>query len=307
MGISLDNKLAVIIPVFNGERFIEYAVQSIALQTLQPSEIIVINDGSTDSTDEILKSLNIDNLKIIEQENAGVAHARNNGVKESQSDILVFMDVDDYWHSQKLELQINALNEGNYKLVYTSVTRVSEAETAIPEHGLISNNIATVTKSISVETIIYKPHLTTSSVMVKRDVYEAVGGFDESFKTAEDQVFYMDIANEYKIGCIELPLTYKRYVKNSLSAGIETYSDSLKALDRFEIKYPQSANQYSSTIRKARARIYRDLGTELLYFRKTSQALKPLLLSMKKSPSIDVIILLVKFVILSLFGTKAER
>lgn len=307
MEAGLNNKLAVIIPVFNGERFIEYAIKSIGKQTLQPDEIIVIDDGSTDRTGQILKSLDIENLKIIEQENAGVAIARNNGVEVSDSEILVFMDVDDFWHSQKLEIQVDALNAGNYGLVYTNVVRVSEAETSIPEHQSISDEEILKPKHISIDTILYKPHLTTSSVMAKRDAFEAVGGFDESFKTAEDQVFYMDVANKYKIGCIELPLTYKRYVKNSLSSGIETYEHSLNALDRFESKYPQSADQFSSSIRKARARIYRELGSELLYLRRTRRALKPLLLSMKKSPSIDVAILLIKYVLLRLSPNIAER
>jgi glycosyltransferase involved in cell wall biosynthesis len=303
----VSTRLAIIIPVYNGERFIEKAIRSIAFQTLQPNEIVVVNDGSTDRTSEILKGLDVPNLKVIEQDNTGVSLARNNGIKETNSEILAFMDVDDFWHAQKLEIQTNELNDRNYDLVYTDIVRVSEAETNIPEHSLIADVKSAVTETMPVEAIIYKPHLTTSSVMVKRKVFEAVGGFDETFKTAEDQVFYMDVVNEYKVGCIKLPLTYKRYVKNSLSSGIETYSDSLKALDRFEQQHPQSAIKYSSSIRKARARIYRDLGSELLWERKTSHALKPLLLSLKKYPSIDSFILLMKYILLSLVGKRVGR
>jgi len=303
----LNNKLAVIIPVYNGELFIEKAVKSIAMQTFQPSEIIVVNDGSTDETGKVLKGLDIASLKVVEQKNSGVALARNTGIKESQSDVLAFMDVDDFWHSQKLEIQYKELEKGSYDLIYTDVVRVSESEVDTPEHSLIADIEGSVSRAMSIEKIIYKPHLTTSSVMVKRNAYEAVGGFDEAFKTAEDQVFYMDIANSFKIGCINLPLTFKRYVKNSLSAGINTYYDSLKALDRFESKYPKSANQYRFTIRKARARIYRDLGSELLWKRETSQALNPLLMSMKKAPSIDVLILLAKYVVISIFKIRKAR
>jgi len=303
----LSNKLAVIIPVFNGEQFIQKAINSITLQTVLPSEIIVVNDGSTDRTAEILKNMNVEGLKVVDQQNTGVALARNNGINESESNVIVFMDVDDFWHPQKLEIQLEELQKGSYDLIYTEVVRVSEVESDIPMNDMVTDLQTSITTAMTIEPIIYKPHLTTSSVMVKRDVFNSVGGFDSAFKTAEDQVFYMDVANNYKIGRVNLPLTYKRYVKNSLSAGIETYSDSLRALDRFENKYPESASRHRSTILKARARIYRDLGSELLWYRKTGQAFKPLLMSLRRSPSIEVMVLLAKNIILSIFKIKKKN
>ena len=146
MGINIS----VVVPVFNGERYIESALSGIRSQTLQPYEIIVVNDGSTDRTSEILQNLKIANLIVVEQPNAGVAIARNNGVSKSSGDILVFMDVDDFWHSQKLEIQINELVSHKFGLVYTGIVRVSEAETNTPEHNIILDVDSSVTKNIPI-------------------------------------------------------------------------------------------------------------------------------------------------------------
>jgi hypothetical protein len=217
------------------------------------------------------------------------------------------MDVDDFWHSQKLEIQINELVSHKFGLVYTDIVRVSEAETNTPEHNIILDVDSSATKNIPIETIIYKPHLTTSSIMVTREVYTSVGGFDGAFKTAEDQVFYMDVASKYSIGKIDLPLTYKRVVRNSLSSSVDTYFDSLLALDRYEKVHSHDAKQFNKIIRKARARIYQALGSELLWRREVSASLKPLLLSMKASPSKDSMILLMKYVFLTIFSNEKAQ
>jgi glycosyltransferase involved in cell wall biosynthesis len=107
----IAKEISVIIPAFNARVFIRESIESILNQTVLPGEIIVINDGSTDGTSDFLKSLKIDGLKVLEQTKQGVAAALNLGVTNSRGEILAFLDADDLWLPNKLEDQLEAIDE----------------------------------------------------------------------------------------------------------------------------------------------------------------------------------------------------
>ena len=94
-------KISVIIPTYNYGRFIKEAVESVLKQTFPVAEIIVVDDGSTDNTEEIVKALG-EKVRYIKQENNGVGAARNNGVKNSYGDLIAFLDADDLWLPKKI-------------------------------------------------------------------------------------------------------------------------------------------------------------------------------------------------------------
>lgn len=98
--------VSVIIPTYNGARFIKETIQSALDQTYPNSEIIVIDDGSTDNTPDIVKSIHDQRIIFIRQENAGVASARNHAIRISKGDYIAFLDHDDLWLPVKLEKQI---------------------------------------------------------------------------------------------------------------------------------------------------------------------------------------------------------
>ena len=107
----IAKEVSVLIPAFNARVFIRDSIESILNQSVIPGEIIVINDGSTDGTTEFLKSLKIDSLKILEQTNQGVAAALNLGISNSKGEILTFLDADDIWLPNKLDSQLQVINE----------------------------------------------------------------------------------------------------------------------------------------------------------------------------------------------------
>lgn len=100
--------ISVIIPTFNGERYLEEALQSAVGQSLPPSEVIVVDDGSTDSSAEIAESFG-DPVRCIRQANTGVAGARNRGLSAARAEFIAFLDHDDLWPREKLEVQVAAL------------------------------------------------------------------------------------------------------------------------------------------------------------------------------------------------------
>lgn len=104
-------KVDVVIPCFNGEKYLERAIKSVEAQTLKVNRIIVVNDGSTDGSGEILEQLckSIENLVVVQQSNAGLSMARNIGIARSDADLIALLDVDDYWSPIKIENQVRYL------------------------------------------------------------------------------------------------------------------------------------------------------------------------------------------------------
>ena len=115
------DEVTVIIPAFNAEKFIKESIDSIQNQTILPGEIIVINDGSSDDTSNFLRRLNLNGLRVIDQNQQGVAAALNLGIAESKGEILAFLDHDDLWLPDKLETQLEAIRNHRVDMVFTLI------------------------------------------------------------------------------------------------------------------------------------------------------------------------------------------
>jgi glycosyltransferase involved in cell wall biosynthesis len=101
--------VSVIIPVYNGERYLVESIESVLAQTYRPIEVIVVDDGSTDNTSEIVVTDFCDSVQYIYQDNSGPASARNAGLANAKGDIIAFIDADDFWSNDKLKIQLPLL------------------------------------------------------------------------------------------------------------------------------------------------------------------------------------------------------
>ena len=101
--------ISVIIPTFNRKQLLLEAVESVRRQSFRDWELLVVDDGSTDGTDQVIESLISDGIRCIRQEHSGVSAARNRGIRAARNDWIAFLDSDDYWHKQKLQQQFEAL------------------------------------------------------------------------------------------------------------------------------------------------------------------------------------------------------
>jgi glycosyltransferase involved in cell wall biosynthesis len=165
--------VSVLIPVFNGARFLAAAIESAAAQTLRALEIIVVDDGSTDGSAEVAKRTG--RARVIEQPNRGPGAARNRAVAEARGDHLAFLDADDLWKPSKLERQSEAL------------ARKPEAGWFVCRHEfLLDEGEARPRWAPAPEAEATMIAWLPSALLVRRDVFAATRGFDEEIRYGED-------------------------------------------------------------------------------------------------------------------------
>lgn len=162
-------KVSVIVPVFNGQKYLQETLQSANAQRHVQIELIVVIDGSSDQSAQIAENCG---ARVLVQANQGVAVARNTGVQKASADYLAFLDQDDLWHPDKLHQQLEVLKHGDYAVCHTDT--LLEAD-ALPYKHLIRE--AYHHQALA---------LTPSALMVSRDVFKLVGWFNPAFKDNSD-------------------------------------------------------------------------------------------------------------------------
>ncbi len=128
-------KISVIIPAYNNEKYIAETIKSLQAQSFKDFEVIIVNDGSTDNTQQIIESFDDDRIKSFVQENAGVSAARNRGIKEASGEYVCFLDADDLYEENSLEGFYNCAKENNADLVLGRIKRFDEHSEYINEHA----------------------------------------------------------------------------------------------------------------------------------------------------------------------------
>ena len=201
MAMRNPNTISVIIPVYNGARYIATALDSVFSQNYNDIEVIVVNDGSTDNSENIIKLYNIRYLK---QENMGVAVARNNGIKLSKGEFLAFLDQDDVWLPEKLSLQFNQfINQKN--LGYLLSHQILHLENGFAKpHWLKS-------EQLNQPIIGYLP----STLMVRTEIFKKIGYFNDKFDIGSDSEWFFR-AKELNIEMKIMPeVLVKRLIHSS--------------------------------------------------------------------------------------------
>lgn len=191
------SKVSVIIPAYNREKFIARAIQSVLAQIYGDYEIIVVDDGSTDNTANIVKQFG-GKVKYILQPNGGSASARNRGIKESQGEYIAFLDSDDFWVPEKLNEQVKVLdNNPNVGIVYAKMPIVNEKGEQV---GMKPSQPSG--KNFK-ELLEIWGDIPTSTVLTRRECFDKAGFFDTSLKTMQDIDMWLRIARLYDLYEIE--------------------------------------------------------------------------------------------------------
>ena len=216
---------SIIIPTFNRKTLLKIAVDSALNQTFTDFELIVIDDGSSDDTSRMLRSYEDKRLTFLTQSNHGVAHARNRGLEKANGEFIAFLDSDDRWTEKKLE------KAAEYIKQFPSI-RIFHTEEAWYRKGKF---LAQKEKHKNPSGYVYKDALplcciSISTAVIKKEVFNDVGNFDESLEACEDYDFWLRAACKYEVRLIPEELTLKD------GGRPDQLSSSVWGLDRFRIK-----------------------------------------------------------------------
>ena len=261
----IDDLVSVIVPAHNAAKTIGRTLSSISAQTHQNLEIIVVDDGSTDQTATIVRThTRVDpRIRLIRQENAGVAAARNRAVSEARGSFVAPIDADDLWDSTKIAKQLAMLYERGERT------------------GLVYTWLATINAHDQIVSLKHRPHDeghvfpamcwrnlvgTGSSPLMRKHVVQECGGYDTSLRSrgaqgCEDLQLYLKIAERYDFAVIKEPLTGYRRARGNMSSDVRQMLRSRElVLSNFEAAYPQHAPLF----RRGRNRAYKWLTARAL-------------------------------------------
>jgi glycosyltransferase involved in cell wall biosynthesis len=199
--------VSVIIPTYNRAAFLQRSIKSVDKQSLPCAEIIVVDDGSTDNSSEVLdtiKEISRTPIVTIRTENRGVAAARNLGVKKARYNIISFLDSDDHWNRKKNEKQYSTFkNQSTYQICHTREKWLRRGEHLnqklkhIPRQGDIFSHCLELCG------------VGMSTVMMEKELFEKVGGFDESMRCCEDYDLWLRVSSKHEFLLIEESLIVK--------------------------------------------------------------------------------------------------
>ncbi len=262
--------VSVIMPVYNGEKFVGEAIESVINQTYKNWELIIVDDGSIDNSKKVIAQYISDEcIKYIRhKENKGIPAARNAGIPASKGKYIAFLDQDDIWYSSKLKKSVESMTAlNNPGLVQTglvitrnnqAVIRRKEGYSLLPKEKLAAHLF-----------LRKKPFSTASTVMVNRRCFSELGLMDERLTRWDDQEMWIRILladEEFSVGCIEEPLVEKRSHASQASMGFETLQDWMRLHDIVLKKNP-SLRKYG---RKHLSAIHYALGTTYFWKNESS-------------------------------------
>lgn len=222
--------VSVVVPTYNREATIRRSLISVLSQTYTNLELIVVDDGSTDATVNIVSDLDDSRVRYISTGGRkGACFARNLGVQKANGKLIAFQDSDDIWLPHKLAIQINQLMSSNAKAVFSRFVRVSESALTCELYPDIKTNSEFTLFKPGYDYVnkghLRKNTLSTQTLLIYKDVFSELGGFDVKLPRFQDWDFSIRLFERYQVGFVREPLVNVYIQSDSLTknfkAGIE--------------------------------------------------------------------------------------
>ena len=283
-----DATVSVVIPSYNCGHYVVKAVESVLKQSCPPQEIILVDDGSTDHTREVLEPYR-KAIVYLYQKNAGEPAARNTGIRHASGEFIAFLDADDMWLPEKLELQME------YFARHPEVALVYSDMAIFDETGILHESVKDWLK-VSMPSGFVFPQLFaetlfgSGTVVFRKSSIEKVGYFDETFFVGSDYEMWLRMARYFKFGYVDKPLLMYRQHASMATRGLGlALQDGLpweaKVITKILSSYPEVRRELGdSTVRRRLARPYFYLGYSCLDRGNHDEARKLLSRSLRQWP-----------------------
>ncbi|MGL5633635.1 MAG: glycosyltransferase [Sarcina sp.] len=238
--------ISVIMPVYNGEKHIKVSIESIIKQTYQNLELLVIDDGSTDKTKEIVMNFEDNRIKYFYQSNSGQAVAKNLGIENAVGDYIAFIDSDDIYIEMKLELQKKYLEDNkNIGCVYTNIEVFEDNK----GNYILSSEVEFSKREDFLASILFRQIVPNPiALMIKKESLGSIR-FDKKYRYAEDYKFTIELAKQMSFGYLDKNLyLYRRHdsnVTNNHQKQVNAEISVIKELGINKIKEIVSKSNFS--------------------------------------------------------------
>lgn len=276
--------VSVVIPAYNAASYIEETLDSVLAQTYRDFETIVIDDGSTDNTGEVISQYG-DAVRYIRKENGGSASARNRGIREARGRYIAFLDADDLWIPEKLE-RLHELFEKDPALAWAySDALFVEAETDKALYR--ASQIRARPQGDVLQPLMLGNFMPPSMIVVKRNVLEEVGGFDESElrRISEDWELCMRIAARYPIRYLDEPLVHIRKHSENKTGTMNLEHALQSRLTTIKEAVARSPDRLTAYYDDAVANLYTNIGRKWLEREERAQARRLFWQALRHTPA----------------------
>lgn len=284
--------ISIVIPCFNGEKYIVETIRSALAQDWPSTDIVVVDDGSQDRSAELVRDTFPD-VRLVSQPNQGVAAARNMGIQHARNDWIAFLDADDIWLAGKLERQWEQI-KGNpgVRMNYTS-WKVWPSEEILPSEQLLEDVQSAaddfrqwggpsgwIYPALLLDCVVW-----TSTVLMHRSVLAEVGNFDQNLRIGEDYDLWLRASRVTPILRVNKPLALYRTHAASItkSAPSQNYQGIViqRALDRWALTSPDGTVANKRTVYRALAHTWSDYASACLQAGRPAQAWRGSMTSIK--------------------------
>lgn len=227
--------VSVILPVYNRAWCVERAIRSVLAQTYRPIELIVVDDGSTDGTREVVERFGA-SLTLLVQERSGAYPARNLGLRHARGELVAFADSDDAWLPDRLAVQVPLMRRPEVGLVFGDVIHLSAPRPDAPRTGQTSFAVAPPRRGRATRQFAWCNFVPTCTVLVRRACLEEAGGFATSVPISADYLAWLRIAMRHEVDFVDRPVAeYTVHpdgisfdLGRSLAARITLFSEELR-------------------------------------------------------------------------------
>lgn len=246
-------KVSVIIPVYNAEKYLLEAIESVIDQSYDDWEIIAVNDGSTDSSPDILKNYEDrypSKIRVLHQPNSGLSAARNAAIAAANGEYIAFLDADDLWLPEKTDEQVYLLdNNSDIGLVYSDIFELKNGKLK-KRRNVIGGRMF---RGDIFDSLFYQNFIPVLSVMVRKSVLDKCGLFDPVYHGTQDYDLWMRIADKYQIDFIDRQLAIYRIHEQNMSANnVEKMGrEDLELMEQWLEKKPYLSSSFKCNIKKA--------------------------------------------------------